>query len=102
MIGIVYHIVISQFITKLPYFSLVSICMNIKNFFISEPSWCDGGRRHICSSLRHSSLTDDYGNFVVQRLDDCDCPVIEDPEPPPPQPPQPSFTQMPFWPSEIL
>ncbi|KAI5639120.1 forkhead domain-containing protein [Phthorimaea operculella] len=32
-----------------------------------ESSWCDGGRRHVCGMLRHSSLTDDYGNFVVTR-----------------------------------
>lgn len=44
----------------------------------SDRSWCDGGRRHVCGALRHSSLTDDYGNFVVTRYD-CDCPA--DPEP---------------------
>ncbi|CAH0398518.1 unnamed protein product [Chilo suppressalis] len=41
--------------------------------------WSDGGRRHTCGALHHSSLTDDYGNFVVTTLDDCDCPALDPP-----------------------
>ncbi|XP_075977822.1 uncharacterized protein LOC142977645 [Anticarsia gemmatalis] len=71
-----------------------------------EGSWCDGARRHVCGLYRHSSLTDDYGNFVVTRLDDCDCPL--EPEPaagpppgPPPLPPAPA-AYAPYWSAQIL
>ncbi|XP_059061489.1 forkhead box protein J2-like [Achroia grisella] len=49
----------------------------------TERLWSDGGRRHVC----HAALTDDYGNFVVQRVHQCECP---------PAPPAP------YWPAEIL
>ncbi|KAL0883480.1 hypothetical protein ABMA27_016848 [Loxostege sticticalis] len=59
-----------------------------------ERLWCDG-RKHVCG-LRHSALTDDYGNFVAQRVD-CDCP----PPPPQPQPlPQPLAALAPLTPLE--
>ncbi|CAG9125718.1 unnamed protein product [Plutella xylostella] len=63
-----------------------------------------GVRRHVCGALRHSSLTDDYGNFVAARVDDCDCPpdssddVFEDS----PATPAPTALYPPYWPSEIL
>ncbi|GBP21648.1 hypothetical protein EVAR_16194_1 [Eumeta japonica] len=47
----------------------------------NERWWC----RHACGSLRHSALTDDYGNFVARRVDDCDCP-----SPPPAPAPAPT------------
>ncbi|XP_072948866.1 uncharacterized protein [Epargyreus clarus] len=39
-----------------------------------ERWWWSGARRHVCV-VRHSALTDDYGNFVELRAGDCDCPV---------------------------
>lgn len=54
------------------------VWQNVNDVCVLDRSWCDGGRRHVCGALRHSSLTDDYGNFVVTRYD-CDCPA--DPEP---------------------
>lgn len=68
-------------------------------------SWCDGGRRHFCGALRHSSLTDDYGNFVVTRLDDCDCPADDDPlTPPTPLTPltPAQYPAPPYWHAQIL
>ncbi|XP_014359434.2 forkhead box protein J3 [Papilio machaon] len=58
-----------------------------------ERWWWSGGRRHVCGALRHSSLTDDYGNFVEVR-DDCDCPVDCEDTPLSPQatPPAPLAT----------
>ncbi|KAJ8721813.1 hypothetical protein PYW08_004215 [Mythimna loreyi] len=67
----------------------------------SERSWCDGGRRHVCGALRHSSLTDDYGNFVVRSYD-CDCPADPEPLPAPPTPTTPGYAAPPYWHSEIL
>ncbi|KAJ0176858.1 hypothetical protein K1T71_008037 [Dendrolimus kikuchii] len=65
-----------------------------------ERSWCDGTRRHVCGALRHSSLTDDYGNFVVQCIDDCDCPIEDEVFE---QPQQPIAQQYPpYWHTEIL
>ncbi|CAB3261047.1 unnamed protein product [Arctia plantaginis] len=70
-----------------------------------ERWWWAGARRHVCGALRHSSLTDDYGNFVVTRLDDCDCPVDE-PDPPlaPPTPAAPAAPApyAPYWHAQIL
>ncbi|CAK1579897.1 unnamed protein product [Parnassius mnemosyne] len=43
-----------------------------------ERWWWWGARRHVCGAWRHSSLTDDYGNFVEAR-DDCDCPADDSP-----------------------
>lgn len=73
-----------------------------------ERWWCDGGRRHVCGALRHSSLTDDYGNFVVTRLDDCDCPA--DPPATPDSPTTPTSPTTPaspalyapYWHAQIL
>ncbi|XP_050351021.1 forkhead box protein J3-like [Nymphalis io] len=39
-----------------------------------ESWWWSGARRHVCE-LRHSALTDDYGNFLDTRAHDCDCPL---------------------------
>ncbi|XP_038210021.1 forkhead box protein J2-like [Zerene cesonia] len=39
-----------------------------------ERWWWSGARRHVCE-VRHSALTDDYGNFRDERQDDCDCPA---------------------------
>ncbi|XP_049873072.1 forkhead box protein I1-like [Pectinophora gossypiella] len=63
-----------------------------------ERWWAEGGRRHVCGALRHSSLTDEYGNFVVTaaRLDDCDCPPADEPGPPP----EPRYP--PYWPGDAL
>ncbi|PZC73893.1 hypothetical protein B5X24_HaOG208688 [Helicoverpa armigera] len=76
---------------------------------ISERAWCLGRRRHVCGAL-HSSLTDDYGNFVVTRFD-CDCPAEPDlPDPAPPTPATPltpvsplaPYAPPPYWHNEIL
>ncbi|XP_013144108.1 PREDICTED: forkhead box protein J3-like [Papilio polytes] len=51
-----------------------------------ERWWWSGARRHVCGVLHHSSLTDDYGNFVEVR-DDCDCPADWEDTPPAPATP---------------
>ncbi|XP_047991136.1 forkhead box protein J2-like [Leguminivora glycinivorella] len=64
-----------------------------------ERSWCSGGRRHVCAT-QLTSLTDDYGNFVVSHH--CDCPP-DDPLPATPQTPQtPHAPHSPlYWPADL-
>ncbi|KPI99340.1 PREDICTED: forkhead box protein J3-like [Papilio xuthus] len=68
-----------------------------------ERWWWSGGRRHVCCVLRHSSLTDDYGNFVEAR-DDCDCPVDCEDTPPAPLDTPPATLATPsaaLWPPTL-
>ncbi|XP_063384284.1 forkhead box protein J2-like [Cydia fagiglandana] len=67
-----------------------------------ERSWCSGGRRHVCAT-QLTSLTDDYGNFVVSHH--CDCPP-DDPLPATPHTPHtPQTPHTPhsplYWPSDL-
>ncbi|CAH2096562.1 unnamed protein product [Euphydryas editha] len=61
-----------------------------------ESWWWSGSRRHVCE-LRHSTLTDDYGNFLDTRAHDCDCPfddgaaLLISPAPPAPAPASPPW-----------
>ncbi|XP_026760971.2 forkhead box protein fkh-2-like [Galleria mellonella] len=64
----------------------------------TERLWSDGGRRHVC----HAALTDDYGNFVVQRLHHCDCPPAGGAAPVTPAAPPAPHAPLSYWPSEIL